>query len=93
MFDLKGLFHPEWLRIGNDTQHDHIMPVGYKLRFFEKWKDASQLTYINTSGVMQFRLCFAKDDNNDKGADYLKIFSGNAGAANRPQLIIEYHVP
>jgi len=25
--------------------------------------------------------------------DYLKLFSGNAVEANRPQLIIEYYVP
>ena len=48
---------------------------------------------LNKLGVTQFRLRFAKDDNNDLGADFLKIFSGNAGAANRPQLIVEYFVP
>jgi thermitase len=49
--------------------------------------------YINKSGITQLRLRFVKDDNNDFGADYLKIYSGDAGAANRPQLIIEYYVP
>jgi Zn-dependent metalloprotease len=44
----------------------------------------------NLGGVTQFRLRFSKDDNNDFGADFLKLYSGNAGAANRPQLIIEY---
>jgi hypothetical protein len=44
----------------------------------------------NLGGVTQFRLRFSKDDNNDSGADFLKLYSGNAGAANRPQLIIEY---
>ena len=48
---------------------------------------------INKTGITQFRLRFAKDDNNDLGADFLKIYSGNAGTANRPQLIIEYTVP
>ena len=49
--------------------------------------------YINMTAVTQFRLRFGKDDNNDFGADFLKIFSGNAVEANRPQLVIEYYVP
>jgi hypothetical protein len=50
-------------------------------------------TYINKRGITQFRLRFGKDDNNDKGADYLKLYSGNAGASYQPQLIIKYRVP
>jgi hypothetical protein len=48
---------------------------------------------INTTGWTQFRLRFAKDDNDDGQADYLKFYSGNADAANSPQLIIQYTVP
>jgi CSLREA domain-containing protein len=49
--------------------------------------------YINRLGTTQFRLAFTTDDNNDNGADLMKFFSGDAGAANRPQLVIEYYVP
>jgi len=50
--------------------------------------------YINLKGTTQFRLRFARDDNDDRGADYLKFFSGNyATTAYRPQLVIEYYVP
>lgn len=49
--------------------------------------------FINLTGTTQFRLRFQTDDNNDNGADYLKIFSGNAGTASRPQLIVEYYIP
>ncbi len=49
--------------------------------------------FINLNGLTQFRLRFAKDDNNDNGSDYVKFFSGNAALANRPQLIITYYVP
>lgn len=49
--------------------------------------------YINLTGQSQFRLRFAKDDNNDTGADYIKIYSGDAPTASRPQLIVEYYVP
>lgn len=48
---------------------------------------------INRTGTTQFRLRFTTDDNNDNGSDYMKFYSGNAGAANRPQLIIQYYVP
>ena len=44
-------------------------------------------------GVTQFRLRFSKDDNNDFGTDFLKLYSGNALETDRPQLIIEYYVP
>jgi predicted RNA-binding protein with TRAM domain len=57
------------------------------------WTTGSIFSYINKTGVTQFRLRFAKDDNNDNGADFLKFYSANATAAVRPQLIIEYYVP
>jgi len=49
--------------------------------------------YINLTGTTQFRLRFQNNDNDDLGNDYIKIFSGDASAANRPQLIVEYYVP
>jgi hypothetical protein len=57
----------------------------------------SAQSYINklatTSGLTQIRLRFKLDDNNNGLANYLSLFSGNAPAASRPQLIIEYYVP
>ena len=53
--------------------------------------------YINklstSSGLTQIRLRFKLDDNNNAVANYLSLFSGNAPAASRPQLVIEYYVP
>jgi hypothetical protein len=53
--------------------------------------------YINKfdtlSGLTQIRLRFSLDDNNNAIANYLSLFSGNAPAASRPQLIIQYYVP
>ena len=51
------------------------------------------LPFINRTGKTQFRLRFTLDDNNDKGADYLAFFSGEAVATNRPQLVIQYYGP
>jgi Zn-dependent metalloprotease len=49
--------------------------------------------YINRTGITQFRLRFQLDDDNDAIADFLRFYSGNAGHANRPILVIEYYVP
>jgi hypothetical protein len=53
--------------------------------------------YINklatNGGLTQIRLRFKLDDNNNAIANYLSLFSGNAPAASRPQLIVEYTVP
>jgi len=49
---------------------------------------------LDMTGYTQFRLRFKLDDNNDKGADYLKLSSGNAvNKADRPQLVVRYIVP
>ncbi|MCJ7432362.1 MAG: cadherin domain-containing protein, partial [Anaerolineales bacterium] len=48
------------------------------------------LGFINKMGMTQFRVRFSLDDNDDRGADYIKFYSGNSAEANRPQLIITY---
>ncbi len=62
---------------------------GWYMRSFK----AGDFNKINKLGLTQFRLRFAKDDNNDFGADFLRIYSGNSGIANQPQLVIEWHLP
>jgi hypothetical protein len=47
---------------------------------------------INKTGLTQFRLYFATDDNNNKMADFMKFVSGNS-ATLQPQLIITYTLP
>jgi hypothetical protein len=50
--------------------------------------------YINLTGATQFRLRFAKEDNDDMSADYMRFISGNhATVSARPTLVIEYYVP
>ena len=53
--------------------------------------------YVNklatSGGLTQIRLRFKLGDDNNAVANYLSLFSGNAGAASRPQLIIEYYIP
>ena len=55
--------------------------------------DPSDYGYINLDGLTQFRLSFETDDNNDLGADLLKIYSSNSDTQNRPRLIIQYYIP
>ena len=54
---------------------------------------AANYSCINSTGITQFRLRFAKGDNDDLGADYLRFYSGNAESSYRPRLIITYHMP
>jgi hypothetical protein len=53
----------------------------------------TNLLLVNKAGVTQFRLFFNKDDNDDRGSDYMKFFSGNSTDANKPELIVTYYVP
>ncbi|HET9911871.1 MAG TPA: right-handed parallel beta-helix repeat-containing protein [Anaerolineales bacterium] len=53
----------------------------------------ANLLLINKGGVTQFRLFFSKDDNDDRGSDVMKFFSGNSVDANKPELSITYYVP
>ena len=49
---------------------------------------------INLAGTTQFRLRFDLDDNDDGGADFLSLYSGEPiNDADRPELIITYYVP
>jgi hypothetical protein len=45
------------------------------------------------AGLTQIRLRFKLDDNNNTAANYLKLYSGNAGSSYRPQLIVAYYDP
>jgi hypothetical protein len=48
--------------------------------------------YINRLGLTQFRLRFVPDDNNNKKADYYKIFSGDVlTVKSKPVLVIKYY--
>ena len=48
---------------------------------------------INHTGTTQFRLSFTTGDNNNRKADYMSFYSGDATAELRPQLVIMYYVP
>lgn len=47
---------------------------------------------LSRTGITQFRLRFATDDNNNNVADYIRFNSGEA-AQNQPELVITYTIP
>jgi hypothetical protein len=53
--------------------------------------------YVNkvstSSGLTQIRLRFKLDDNGNRTANYLRLYSGNATTSSRPQLIVTYYEP
>ncbi len=55
--------------------------------------DSSALPNINLSGRTQFRLRYDRDDGNDKQADHIKFYSGDADDANKPTLMLRYYIP
>jgi hypothetical protein len=52
--------------------------------------NAAGLAAISKTGTTQIRVWFNLDDNDDTGNDYLGYYSGEAAAANRPQLVVTY---
>jgi hypothetical protein len=52
---------------------------------------AAGLAALNRSGLTQFRLAFARDDDDDATADFIGFRSADdADVASRPQLIVVY---
>ncbi len=70
-----------------------IIPNAPASGWYSRIWTSSIFPYINKAGLTQFRLRFQKDDNNDNGADYLNLFSGNSATTSRPQLIVTYSIP
>jgi len=52
--------------------------------------NAAGLAAISKTGTTQLRVWFNLDDNDDTGNDYIGYYSGEATAANRPQLVVTY---
>jgi alpha-tubulin suppressor-like RCC1 family protein len=101
MVDIKGgTFGTAALQIGDFQAKANKSYGPFKPALTGGWYSidlTSGKDYINNlstaSGLTQIRLRFKLDDNNNAVANYLSLFSGNAPAASRPQLIIEYYVP
>ncbi len=82
----------------NNAANCKLLAAAFGSTPITNWYSANVLSTafpkINLTGLTQFRLRFAKDDNDDGLGDYLKFYSGNAtSTADRPQLVITYSVP
>ena len=57
---------------------------------------ATAYKYVNklttSSGLTQIRLRFKLDDNNNRLANFLSVYSGEAASTSRPRLMIQYYV-
>jgi hypothetical protein len=97
MVDLKkGPFGTSLLALGDFSAQPDKIVGPFKPGLKSGWY-AINLTVgkaqVNTAGLTQLRLRFKLDDNNNLVSNFLKLYSGDAGVASRPQLIIEYYVP
>lgn len=54
---------------------------------------ADALDRLNLTGRTQFRLRYARDDDDDRSADYIAFFCGDALARHRPVLRVTYELP
>jgi hypothetical protein len=71
-----------------------LYPSGLAYPIYRATLKDTAFQHINLSGITQFRLRFAIDDDNDGTADYLKVFCGNMGVPfNRPVLRVWYYIP
>ncbi|HXU45105.1 MAG TPA: DNRLRE domain-containing protein [Thermoanaerobaculia bacterium] len=52
--------------------------------------NAAGIAAIHKGGKTQVRIHFTTGDNDDSGNDYVGFYSGEAGSADRPQLVIAY---
>jgi hypothetical protein len=90
----KGTFGTAALQIGDFQTATGTFGKTYgpfKPALVSGWYSINKLSTL--SGLTQIRLRFSLDDNNNAVANYLSLYSGNAPAASRPQLIIQYYVP
>ena len=98
----KGTFGSEVLQLTdfdfNDAANCKLLVGRFDKSPVDGWYSANlfgaSFGKINLAGQTQFRLRFARDDNNDGAADYWRFYSGNYANPNlRPTIIIEYHLP
>jgi hypothetical protein len=74
------------------STRDLFSPLTFS--WYKATLSSTNLSFIQKVGITQFRLQFAKDDNDDLSADYVKFFSGNCSdSSSRPVLIVTYYMP
>ncbi|MBI5933758.1 MAG: DNRLRE domain-containing protein [Chloroflexi bacterium] len=97
----KGFFGSASSLASNDFQASAPKTVGpFTPALVDSWYSIDLTpakAYVNkattANGLTQIRLRFKLGDNGNGLANYLSLFSGNAGAASAPQLIVVYYVP
>ncbi len=72
------------------AQAASLSNAGANRAWSEASLNAAGLAAIHKTGTTQLRVYFDLDDNDDSGNDFLAYFSGEASAANRPQLVVTF---
>jgi CSLREA domain-containing protein len=94
MFGAFTLELTDWQTAANQTVGPLLLTPSSGWYSFNLTAAKGRINKLATNGgLTQIRLRFKLGDNNDAIANYLNLFSGNAGTASRPQLIIEYSIP
>ena len=94
----KGSFGATTLELGDFQATSSANAVAHFSSIGASWYQvtlpAADFTYVNLSGVTQFRLRFSSTSNNNNIADYDSFYAGDVTtAADRPVLTVQYYLP
>ena len=93
----KGTFGTGALEKGDFQATASASAIGHFTSIGSGWYQlaihASDYTFVNLTGVTQFRLHFSATSNKNNVADYDTFYAGDAIKANRPVLTVEYTLP
>lgn len=94
IFGFSALQPSDWQTTANKTVGPFNTAISSGWYILDLTAAKAQINKLASGGgLTQIRLRFKLDDNNDAIANFLSLYSGNAGAAARPQLIVEYYIP
>jgi hypothetical protein len=94
VFGNANLQFTDWQATANKTTGPFMPTIGGGWYTFDLTSAKAYINKLATGGgLTQIRLRFKLDDNNNAITNYLSLYSGNAGAASRPALVLEYYVP
>jgi hypothetical protein len=93
-FGIESVLKPTDFAANSDDQNaGSFNPVSIGDHWLQADLDSSAFPFVNLTGPTQFRVRFNLPDNNNNKADQFRFYSGNAAAAYRPVLIVEYFIP
>jgi hypothetical protein len=80
----------DFLASAGTSDSGYFNTTSYPGNWFDAGLRSSAYPYLNLTGTTQLRVHFSLDDNDNLKADQFRFYSGNATAAYRPVLVIQY---